>query len=105
MNSLQKAKVAVISGITICVASLGFIAISGAQSISKKSLDRLPHKPYGLSQADDCAVIGGGKSCLKTVSAQLKTSNLQNLPAIAIILPDVSTTQLIKGDLVLAATQ
>ncbi len=105
MNSLQKAKLAVISGITICVASLGFIAMSGAQAISKTSADSLPVNSYGLSKAEDCSAIGGGKSCLKKQVVFEGATTFKNLPAIAIVSTETATTQLIKGEQVLVATQ
>lgn len=105
MNSLQKAKLAVISGITICVASLGFIAMSGAQANSSVNAESLPLRAYGLAKQDECTASGPGKSCLQKTAAIADNKVWTNLPAIAIVSSDSATTQLIKGDRVLVATQ
>lgn len=60
MNSLQKTRLAVMGGIAVCVASLGFIAFSGAQADSKP----IPLGfSYGLSSAGECIAVKGRMRC------------------------------------------
>lgn len=65
MASLQKTKIMVATGITICVIGLGFIAMSGRSAMSSGYGNRVTLSNLGLLGAGngECVAVKGAQAC------------------------------------------